>query len=68
MIEYSITIKDEKTKLVDKDISYSPLLLDRENPHLKEKIAKLYNKFLDSRDNTQEYEKPDVIIKTTMVW
>lgn len=68
MIEYSITIKDEKTKLVDKDISYGPLFIDRDNEDLKSKIAILYNKFLESRDNLKEYDKPDIILKVTMVW
>ena len=68
MIEYSITIKDEKTKLVDKDTSYEPFMLDRANEELKQKVANLYNKFLASRDNTEQPAQPDIIIKTTMVW
>ena len=64
MIEYSITIKDENVKLTEKEISYEPLLLSRDNEQLVNRIQQAFNNF----KNTSGNESPDVIIKATMVW
>jgi hypothetical protein len=68
MIEYSITVKNESTKLVEKGIEYNPLMLSRDNPALIEKVNDIYAKFKASFPALEQDEKPDIIIKTTMMW
>jgi len=64
MIEYTITIKDDTTKLVERETSYEPILLTRDNPALQALVDKALEKFKSNSPG----ETPDIIIKTTMVW
>ena len=63
MIELSITIKDENSKLVEKDTHYEPILLDPQNPILKQEIDKALKKF--NRDPNSE--APAIIVKAKLV-
>lgn len=62
MIEYSITIKDENTKLVEKGISYEPLLLSPDSDYWREEVRKVRDKF--KGDPTAD--RPDITIKLSM--
>jgi hypothetical protein len=64
-IEYTIKIKDEKSSLSEKHISYEPLLLSKDNEELAAKIHALFEKF--RADNDSE-ESPEITIPSKMVW
>lgn len=63
MIELSITIRDENSKLVEKDTYFEPILLDPQSPFLKQEIDKALKKF--NRDPNAE--APAIIIKAKLV-
>lgn len=63
MIELSVTVKDEKSKLVEKDTYYEPIMLDIENVTLKALIKKALDKFkIDPNE-----EAPTIIVKAKFV-
>lgn len=63
MIELSVTVKDEKSKLVEKDTYYEPIMLDIENVTLKALIKKALDKFkIDPNE-----EAPTIIVKAKLV-
>ncbi len=64
-IEYTIQVKDEKSSLSTKELSYDPILLSKENVLLKEEVAFLFEKFQETHLGE---ESPEIIIKAKMVW
>jgi uncharacterized protein YabN with tetrapyrrole methylase and pyrophosphatase domain len=66
MIEYTIKIKDEKSSLSEKFISYDPLLLDSANIEIMEKVKVLFQKF-KNQEESAECEAPEVTIRANMV-
>lgn len=63
--EYVIKVKDEKTSLTERDFSYEPLLLSRDNEMLIQKISAVVEKFLE---NNPTQEAPEVTVRTKTVW
>lgn len=64
MIEYSVIIKDTNTRLVDKDTSYEPITLDKDDPELKRIVDAALLKFPIDMNTV---DKVDIIFKATMV-
>jgi len=64
-IEYTIKIKDEKSSLSEKDISYEALLLCKENERLKSEVDNLVYRF--KSDNPSQ-ESPGITVNAKMVW
>lgn len=65
MIEYSITVKDESSSLVEKDISYKPINIAKDNDFLIERISSVVERFLE-KANSQE--APKITLKFKMTW
>lgn len=64
-IEYTIKVKDEKNALSQKDISFEPLLLSKDNEELREKVNALAERFLA---DSESGEAPEIIVTSKMVW
>lgn len=62
MIEISISIKDENSKLVERQIRYEPLTLDYDNPEIVEMVGHAMTNF-----NSSSGEAPTIILTTKMV-
>jgi hypothetical protein len=66
MIEYTITVKNEHTKVTKSDIFYDPLLVSRDNEMLREWIRPLVERFKVEAGESDP--SPDIILKFKMVW
>lgn len=64
-IEYTIKIKDEKSTLSEKDISYDPLLLSKDNEKLALDVNAVAERFFADNDSG---ESPEITITAKMVW
>lgn len=64
-IEYTIKIKDEKSTMSEKDISYEPLELSKHNAVLAHKVNELAKRFFEGNELN---EPPEVVITCKMVW
>lgn len=64
-IEYTIKIKDEKSTLSEKEISYESLTLSKSNEELAEKVNALAQRFLAESESA---EAPEIIVTAKMLW
>jgi len=64
-IEYTIKIKDEKSTLSEKEFTYEPLLLSKDNEQLKQEVYGLEYRF--KSDNPGQ-ESPEITVTAKMVW
>lgn len=65
MIELSVVVKDEKSKVIEKEIyEDSRLMLDKESPYLRGIVQNAINKLGVDPNG----EAPDICIKVKMVW
>lgn len=62
MIELTITVKDENSKLVEKEVIFDSFLLDPGSTFLTKKAKSALDKF----NADPSAEAPDIIIKATM--
>lgn len=67
-IEYSITIKDEKNTLTEKDISYEPMELSIDNEMLANQVSQLMERFTALSPDQDDLEAPAIVIRLKMVW
>jgi|HubBroStandDraft_1064217.scaffolds.fasta_scaffold357756_1 hypothetical protein len=69
MIELSITVKDESSKLTEKDTLYDGLQLSKDDKSLAGRVQDCAIKFLQTRKNSAEGpEDIDIIVTAKMVW
>lgn len=62
--ELTITVKGEKTKIVDRELVYDPLLMSKDNPFLIERVKRAYDKaFIEEGE-----EAPKITVKSTIRW
>lgn len=66
MIELSITVKDENSKLTEKEVLYDDIILSTSNAWLYERVQAAIIKF--GAEPGEYPTAPDVTIKATMVW
>jgi len=64
MIELSITVKDESSRLTEKDTVDEPYELSMSNDNLINRVRKVVEHF----GAHPESESPDIVVKATMVW
>lgn len=65
MIEYSITVKDENSKLTTRYLSYdNNFVFGKNNPTLCEEVQKAVDMFKKQENS----EQPTVVVKGTMIW
>lgn len=62
--ELIITIKDEESKLTEKDNIYGPLEISFDNQSINDKILNLLTRF---RSN-HKHDDVDIIVKTITIW
>lgn len=63
--EYTISVKDEKSSLSEKDFTYEPIEISKENEMLVQRISAVVERFLEKHASE---ESPEVIIRTKTVW
>ena len=64
MIELNITVKDEYSKLTQKDIIYSSYALSKDNQDLCERV----NEIVEKHRTPLCEEAPDIIVTAKMIW
>lgn len=64
-IEYVIKVKDEKTSLTEREVSYEPLLLSKTNEALLQRVSEVVKRFLEKSPSE---DSPEVTIRAKMVW
>lgn len=64
MIELNITVKDENSKLIEKDTIEDPYLLSIFNDDLKERVEKAVKK----HQAHFEADAPDIVVVAKMTW
>jgi hypothetical protein len=63
--EYTISVKDEKSSLSEKDFTYQPLEISKENEMLVQRISAVIERFIEKNPSQ---ESPEVVIRTKTVW
>lgn len=66
MIEYEVRIKDEGCTLCQKEVIYTPLLLDRDNANLQDKIKEVFDKFKAAHPESSD--SPEITFKAKILW
>jgi len=62
MIEISISVKDDSSRLVERQIFYHPLILDIDNPVIKEMVERVMHNFTPCSE-----EAPEIIFRAKLV-
>lgn len=63
MIEYSVTVKDENTKIVESDTTSDPLVLDPNNEYIHHLVKSALDKFKADPN----LESPEIVFRAKMV-
>jgi hypothetical protein len=64
MIELTVIVKNDESKLVERQLVYESMQLDKNNPVLNEIINSALKKFGSSFID----ESPDITVKAKMIW